>query len=86
MRKIALAAALLAAALAAPASAAELTRDTRLGVTADEVKASLAALGCEVRKVETEDDEIEAYFVGEGRMGEVYVSARTGMPTKIEIK
>ena len=86
MRKIALAAALLASALAVPASAAELTKETRLGVTAEEVKASLAALGYEVRKVETEDGKIEAYFVGQGHMGEVYVSAQTGMPTKIEIK
>ena len=29
---------------------------------------------------------MEVYFVGNGQMGEVYVSTETGKPTKINLK
>jgi len=88
MRKIVFAA-LASAVLAAPALASENAKfgmDTVLGTTMDEVKASLTKMGYEVRKAEMEDGKIEVYFVGDGKMGEVYVSAQTGKPTKIDME
>lgn len=80
---LALAAAL---ALGAPAFAEGLSMDTPLGTTMDEVKASLVAMGYEVRKSEIEDGLIEVYFVGNGEMGEVYVDGETGLPVRIKLK
>lgn len=85
MRKF-LIATIAATAFAAPALAAGLTMESSLGVTMDEVKASLIEMGYEVRKAEMEDGEIEVYFVDANTMGEVYVSTETGKPTKIEIE
>lgn len=89
MRKIILAAA-LAAFVAAPVLAQEtgpdISMDTVLGTTIAEVTASLTERGYEVRKSETEDGEMEVYFVGHGKKGEVYVSARTGKPTRVDIE
>jgi hypothetical protein len=85
MRRLALST-LAALALAMPALAGDLTMETVLGTTMDEVKASLTRLGYEVRKAEIEDGQVEAYVVGNGRMGEVYVSAETGKPTRIVMK
>jgi hypothetical protein len=75
-----------AAAISVPAFATELTLDTLLGTTMDEVKASLTEMGYEVRKAEMEDGQIEVYFVGDNTMGEVYVSPQTGKPIKIAMK
>lgn len=77
---------LAALALAMPALAEDLTLSTVLGTTMEEVKASLTRLGFEVRKAEIEDGQIEVYFVGDGKMGEVYVSTETGKPTRIAMK
>lgn len=91
MRKIAFAT-LTAIALATPALAgstdgtATIDMDTVLGTTMEEVKATLTGMGYEVRKSEVEDGKMEVYFVGNGKMGEVYVSPETGKPTKIEMK
>ncbi len=63
-----------------------ITMETMLGHTKEEITASLVNLGFEVRKFEIEDDKMEVYFVGHGKMGEVYVNPETGLPSKIEIE
>lgn len=83
MRKLAF---IALVALASPALAEDVTMDSTLGTTMEEVKASLTAMGYEVRKAEMEDDKIEVYFVRDGKMGEVYVSTKTGTVTKLEVK
>tara|TARA_R110002126_G_scaffold35081_2_gene108414 strand:- start:1308 stop:1748 length:441 start_codon:yes stop_codon:yes gene_type:complete len=83
MRKIAL---ITLMAFAAPAFAADLTTDTMLGKTMDEVKTTLTDMGYEVRKAEMEDGNIEVYFVKDGKMGEVYVAPETGAITKLDWK
>lgn len=69
-----------------PALAEDVTMDSILGTTMEEVQASLTDMGYEVRKAEMEDGKIEVYFVRDGQMGEVYVSPATGAVTKLEIK
>ena len=71
MRKLALIAMM---ALATPALAEDVSMDSILGTTREEVQASLTAMGYEVRKAEMEDGKIEVYFVRDGQMGEVYVN------------
>ncbi|MFD3190705.1 PepSY domain-containing protein [Sedimentitalea sp. HM32M-2] len=83
MRKIAL---MTLIALAAPVLAEELSKDTVLGTTMDEVKTSLTEMGYEVRKIETEDGKLEVYFVKENKIGKAYVNRTTGQITKLEIK
>lgn len=84
MRKLAL---ITLIALASPAFALEdVSMDSILGTTLEEVQASLEAMGYEVRKAEMEDGEIEVYFVRDGKMGEVYVSSETGRVIKLEEK
>ncbi len=83
MRKFALIALM---ALATPALAEDVTKDSILGTTMEEVQASLTAMGYEVRKAEMEDGKIEVYFVRDGKMGEVYVDPQTGAVTKLEEK
>ncbi len=73
-------------AFASPAFAEDVTMDSKLGTTIQEVQASLTAMGYEVRKAEMEDGKIEVYFVRDGKMGEVYVSPQTGAVTKLEVK
>ncbi len=73
-------------ALATPALAEDLTMDSVLGTTLDEVKAALTDMGYEVRKGEMEDGKIEVYFVRDGKMGEVYVDPQTGAVTKLDLK
>ena len=85
MRKIIITS-LAITAFASQAFAAELTKDTVLGTTLEEIKVSLTDMGYEVRKSEMEDGEIEIYVVKDGKMAEVYVSPSTGKPTKIEMK
>ncbi len=55
-------------------------------VTMDEVQASLAAMGYEIRKAEMEDGKIEVYFVRDGQMGKAHVDPTTGAVVKLEIK
>ena len=83
MRKLALIAMM---ALATPALAEDVTMDSILGTTMEEVQASLTAMGYEVRKAEMEDGKIEVYFVRDGQMGEGYVNPQTGAVTKPEPK
>ena len=83
MRKLALIAMM---ALATPALAEDVTMDSILGTTMEEVQASLTAMGYEVRKAEMEDGKIEVYFVRDGQMGEVYVNPQTVAVTKLELK
>ena len=83
MRKIAL---ITLMAFASPAFAADLTADTMLGKSMDEVKTTLTDMGYEVRKAEMEDGNIEVYFVKDGKMGEVYVAPETGAITKLDWK
>lgn len=83
MRKTALIAAI---ALATPALAEDVTTESILGTTMEEVQASLTAMGYDVRKAEMEDGNIEVYFVRDGQRGEVYVSPETGTVTKLKIK
>lgn len=76
----------VAIALAVPlslAAAAEMV-GTQAGKTADEIKASLAAQGYEVRKIEREDGKLEAYAVKDGKRLEIYVDPATGAVTKVE--
>ncbi|MEQ9518399.1 MAG: PepSY domain-containing protein [Parvibaculum sp.] len=91
MRKLAVIAvaaliSLASPALASPALAEELTMETVLGTTIEEVQASLVEKGYEVRKAEMEDGKIEVYFVRDGQMGEVYVDPQTGTITKLDLK
>ncbi len=83
MRKLALIAMM---ALATPALAEDVTMDSILGTTMEEVQASLTAMGYEVSKADMEDGKIEVYFVRDGQMGEVFVNPQTGAVTKLELK
>lgn len=83
MRKLALIAMM---AFATPALAEDVTVNSILGTSMEEVQASLTAMGYEVRKTEMEDGKIEVYFVRDGKMGEVYVDTQTGAVTKLELK
>ena len=83
MRKLAL---ITMLALATPAFAQDLTTETMLGTTMEEVKATLTEMGYDVRKAETEDGKIEVYFVKDGQMGEVYVNAASGAIIKLDVK
>jgi len=83
MRKLAM---ITLIAFATPGFAADVTMDSVLGTTVEEVSASLTAMGYEVRKTEMEDGKIEVYFVRGGQMGEVYVNPTTGAVMKLEIE
>ena len=83
MRKLTLLALL---AIASPALAESITKDSVLGTTMQEVQASLTAMGYEVRKAEMEDGQIEVYFVRDSKMGEVYVNPQTGAVTTLKMK
>lgn len=83
MRKLALISVML---LATPVLAEDVTMDSVLGTTMEEVQTSLMAMGYEVRKAEMEDGKIEVYFVRGNQMGEVYVNATTGAVLKLDIE
>jgi len=72
--------------LASPVFAAELSKDSVLGTTTTEVQTNLTNMGYEVRKVEIDDGEIEAYFIDGKKLYEVYVSKETGKITKLKTK
>lgn len=76
----------IAALVAVPlglAAASEMV-GTQAGKSADEIKASLAAQGYEVRKVKPDDGKLEAYAVKDGKLYEIYVDPATGAVTKIK--
>ncbi|MBT2130008.1 PepSY domain-containing protein [Aliiroseovarius lamellibrachiae] len=83
MRKLALISLLV---FGTPALAEDISMDSILGTTMKEVQASLTTMGYDVRKAEMEDGMIEVYFVRDGKMGEVYVSPKTGAVTKLGVK
>jgi hypothetical protein len=72
-------------ALAAPALAEDLTRETMLGTTLQEVQSNLTAMGYEVRKAELEDGRIEVYVVKGNAMAEIYVDPATGRITRLDM-
>lgn len=87
MRKIlfpATVASLLALAGVAAASSEAIETGVVLGASADAIREALVEKGYEVRKVEVEDDELEAYAVRDGHRYEIYVSAETGAVTKVK--
>lgn len=73
-------------AMATPALAQDLSTDTVLGTTMEQVTSNLTEMGYEVRKAEMEEGKIEVYFVKDKTMGEVYVSPETGKIIKLEMK
>ena len=83
MRKLALIALI---ASASPALAEDITLDSVLGTTLQEIRTSVTAMGYEIRKSEIERGKIEIYVVGNGQQGEVYVNPQTGAVTKIEMR
>ncbi|WP_217354227.1 PepSY domain-containing protein [Ruegeria arenilitoris] len=83
MRKLAL---ITLIAMATPALAQDLSTDTVLGTTMEQVTSNLTEMGYEVRKAEMEEGKIEVYFVKDKTMGEVYVSPETGKIIKLETK
>ncbi|NOD78804.1 PepSY domain-containing protein [Ruegeria sp. HKCCD4332] len=83
MRKLAL---ITFIAMATPALAQDLSTDTVLGTTMEQVTSNLTEMGYEVRKAEMEEGKIEVYFVKDKSMGEVYVSPETGKIIKLETK
>ena len=78
--------ALMGVTLAGRVLAADVTADSVLGTTMQEVQDALAAMGYEIRKSEMEDGLIEVYFVRDGQMGEVYVDPATGAVVKLSVK
>ena len=76
----------LAAVLAFPLalSAASEMVGMQAGKTTEEITATLAAQGYEVRKVEAEDGELEAYVVKNGKRLEIYVDPASGAVTKVK--
>ncbi|MHA1529461.1 MAG: PepSY domain-containing protein [Alphaproteobacteria bacterium] len=77
----------LAAALALPpgfAAASPELVGASVGTTADEIAASLAAQGYEVRKIKPEDGMLEAYALKDGKRYEVYVDTTTGKVAKVK--
>lgn len=76
----------LAAMLAFPLSQAAASEmvGMQLGKTAEEIKTSLTTQGYEVRKVETEDRELEAYALKDGKRLEIYIDPMTGAVTRIK--
>lgn len=51
---------------------------TELGTTGKEIRSSLISMGYEVRKIELEDGDLEAYALKDGARYEIYVDAITG--------
>ncbi len=87
MRKTLFPAALAAAmtiAGGAFASSEAIETGTVLGKNADAIREALVDKGFEVRKIDTEDDELEAYAVRGEHRYEIYVSTETGAVTKVK--
>ena len=83
MRKIIFLTALV---FATPVGAAEMATNMFLGTTMQDVRTNLTNKGYQVRKSEMENGRIEASYVKNGKMGEIYVSPVTGKVTKVKIK
>ncbi len=72
--------------VAAPAFAADVTKDMQLGTSKAEVATKLEAMGYQIRKSDMEDGQIEFYAVKDKTMVELYVSPQTGKVTKLKTK
>lgn len=83
MRKLVLIAAM---AIATPVLASQISTDTVLGATPDEVQANLKQMGYDIRKWEMEDGLIEVYAVMDGKRYEIYVDANTGRVARLKVK
>jgi hypothetical protein len=83
MRKLALISVMM---LATPVLAEDVTMQSVLGTTMEDVQASLIAMGYEVRKAEMEDGKIEVYFVRGSQMGEIYVDPTSGAVLKLDLE
>lgn len=70
--------------LATPLLAQDLAKDSYLGKTIDEVRATLTEKGYDVRKTETEDGLIEAYVVKDRQKHEIYVDTKSGTVVRIK--
>lgn len=81
-----LATATLAAALALPAglAVAAAAKGSYAGKTKAEITKTLEQQGYKVRKVETEDGELEAYALLDGERYEIYVDPESGKLVKIK--
>ena len=77
-------AAALAAAIGASAAPEEIAPGVTLGANPDAIRASLVEKGYEVRKIQTEDDELEAYALKDGHRYEIYVDTTSGAVTKVK--
>ncbi|MDP6952112.1 MAG: PepSY domain-containing protein [Alphaproteobacteria bacterium] len=73
-----------AIALYAGAAAATVMSGDYVGKTKAEIAANLEQHGYEVRKVEDEDGELEAYAILDRQRFEIYVDPQTGNVVKIE--
>jgi len=83
MRKLVILGAFMAA---TPALALNFSVGTVLGSSMQEVTKSLTDMGYEIRKSEMEDGLIEAYFIGGGEKGDVYVDAATGKVVRLKMR
>jgi Peptidase propeptide and YPEB domain len=71
----------------APISAAALPAvGDAVGTNADDARAALAALGCEVQSFELEDGQIEAYCTDDdtGATWEVYIDPTSGLVAEVK--
>ena len=67
---------------ASPAFALEV--GDKLGKTKDEIRQTLEDMGYEVRKIETEDGEYEAYAMKDGQRLEIFVNPAEGWVSRIK--
>lgn len=68
--------------LASPALALE--KGDTLGKSEAEIRQTLESMGYEVRKIETDDGELEAYALKDGKRLEIYVDATQGTVSRIK--
>lgn len=73
-------------AAATPTLALALEIGAPVGTTPDAVRAALVADGYDVRKIEAEDGQIEAYALKDGQRFEIYVDPATGAVSGIKLE
>jgi hypothetical protein len=73
-------------AVAAPlaALAADVAPGAIVGTDDGAIRTALTAEGYDVRKVESEDGQIEVYAVKDGKRLEIYVDGKTGAVTRVK--
>jgi hypothetical protein len=77
-------AAALGLAMGAAAAPEDISTGVMLGKDAEAITSALVAKGYEVRKVEIEDHELEAYALKAGARYEIYVDMASGAVTKVK--